>query len=104
MKGNQALTSLLNCVVDVILSDTVYFHGTLIGYDKHLNLVIRNCDEIRIVDGQTQSEHHGLIIMRGSFVKVAASQQTPPDRPKPQGLSRFETGVGTVKPFSRGYD
>ncbi|KAK8900418.1 hypothetical protein M9Y10_002745 [Tritrichomonas musculus] len=105
MEANQALlTRLLNGTVDVKLSDTNYFHGILIGYDKHLNIVLKDCDEIQIIDGQTYQEHRGLMIIRGINVKLVHADQLPPPPIQNKKSTLIQTGVGTVKPFTRGYD
>lgn len=105
MEANQALlTRLLNGRVDVKLSDTRYFHGLLIGYDKHLNIVLKDCDEVQIIDGKTISEHLGLMVIRGINVKIVGADQLPPPPIQHKHSTLIQRGIGTVKPFTRGYD
>ena len=104
MEINQALlTRLLNGTVDVFLSETRYFHGVLIGYDKHLNIVLKDCSEIEISDGQRISKPRGLLVIRGINVKVVGADQLPPPPIVNKGSSIIQYGIGTVKPFTRGY-
>lgn len=105
METNQALlTRLLNGMVDVKLSDTIHFRGMLIGYDKHLNIVLKDCDEIQNIDGKTFSEHRGLMVIRGINVKIVGADQLPPLPIQNKHSSLIQRGIGTVKPFTRGYD
>ena len=97
--GAAKLKQLLQATVVVRLSEVRMFEGVLIGYDKHLNVVLKECWECRIIDGQLRKEPRGLIVLRGINVETIESVYIPPTRSS--GANFFQTGVGSTAPFQR---
>ncbi len=65
VKPLSILSKALNTSVRVELHGGVEFRGILDGYDPHLNLVLRNAEEIR--DGKTVRTSE-LLVVRGDNV------------------------------------
>lgn len=105
-KGGK-LAQVVNYRVKVTLNDTRNFTGTLLAFDKHMNLVLAECEEFRRVkskksgkaadDGDMEDEEEemkrtlGLVILRGETIvslqvigaPTAAPEQTGPVRRTP---------------------
>ena len=71
---------LLNSRVKVTLQDGRVFIGQLLAHDKHLNLVLADCEEFRLLKrggstGESERRTLGMIVLRGEEV-VSVSQET----------------------------
>ena len=100
---SQKLNRLINGYVYVYISENRYFLGKFLCYDEHLNLVLSECEEFKKIEGFEQKRTHGLITIRGSnIISIEASSIPPLDRNN-QSNNMFQTGIGTIKPFGRGY-
>lgn len=71
---------LLNSRVKVTLQDGRVFIGQLLAHDKHLNFVLADCEEFRLLrrganNGDSERRTLGLIVLRGEEV-VSVSQET----------------------------
>ena len=69
---------LLNSRVKVTLQDGRVFIGQLLAHDKHLNFVLADCEEFRLLKrtgGGTERRTLGMIVLRGEEV-VSVSQET----------------------------
>lgn len=69
---------LLNSRVKVTLQDGRVFIGQLLSHDKHLNFVLADCEEFRLLKrggGATERRTLGMIVLRGEEV-VSVSQET----------------------------
>ena len=70
---------LLNSRVKVTLQDGRVFIGQLLAHDKHLNFVLADCEEFRLLkkrgNGDSERRNLGLIVLRGEEV-VSVSQET----------------------------
>lgn len=68
------LLQMINCRVKVILTDGKYMIGQLLAYDKHMNLVIDDCEEFRNTKSKTKENSKelrrslGLVVIRGENV------------------------------------
>lgn len=71
---------LLNSRVKVTLQDGRVFIGQLLAHDKHLNFVLADCEEFRLLrkggsTGQSERRSLGMIVLRGEEI-VSVSQET----------------------------
>lgn len=85
---------LLNSRVKVTLQDGRVFIGQLLAHDKHLNFVLADCEEFRLLKRGDQSERRtlGLIVLRGEEV-VSVSQETGAP---PRGGNKARIPVATA--------
>jgi len=69
-KPLKVLHASLNKRVMVELRSGRGYHGTLDGYDvPHMNLVIKNADEI--VNGESQTKHSTIILRGDNIIYVS---------------------------------
>lgn len=71
---------LLNSRVKVTLQDGRVFIGQLLAHDKHLNIVLADCEEFRLLKrgnktGESERRTLGMIVLRGEEV-VSINQET----------------------------
>jgi small nuclear ribonucleoprotein (snRNP)-like protein len=83
------MLSLINWRLKVTLNDGRQLVGQMLAYDKHMNLVLAECEEFRHVRAKTRAEDTGerpeqeikrtlgLVILRGEIV-VSLSVEGPP--------------------------
>ncbi|KAI8870142.1 Sm-like ribonucleoprotein, partial [Ramicandelaber brevisporus] len=82
------MTSLLNCIVQVILNDTRIMTGQLLAFDRHMNLVIADTQESRVTKAGAARQRAaaangevkrtlGMIILRGEHI-VSLTVISPP--------------------------
>lgn len=91
----------------VTLSDTRSLVGTLMAFDKHLNVVLGDTEEFRRAREEgapAQKRSLGLVLLRGGTV-VSISAEAPP-APKSRAQQAAERaaagGPGVARPAGRG--
>ena len=68
------LAKFLNHRVSVSVSDHRYFVGQMLGFDSHSNVVLKDCEEFRVLKKRKAGEQRetkrniGLMILRGDSV------------------------------------
>ncbi|SBT72400.1 small nuclear ribonucleoprotein-associated protein B, putative [Plasmodium malariae] len=82
MGKNSRLETWLQYRVRVTISDTRYFVGTFLSYDRHMNLVLVDTEEFRKVKSQENSFKEikrvvGLILIRGENVVSFTAERAP---------------------------
>jgi small nuclear ribonucleoprotein B and B' len=103
------MLQLLNYRLKLTLADGRVFIGQMIGFDRHMNLVIADCEEYRTIkrkSGESVEEKRalGLIVLRGAQV-VSMSVESPP--PVGDSMSRqpaapnLMAGMGIARPGMR---
>ncbi|BGP19546.1 hypothetical protein JCM10213_000146 [Rhodosporidiobolus nylandii] len=114
-KGGK-LTAIINYRVRVVLNDSRALVGQLLAFDKHMNLVLAECDEFRRVKRKTapkakedQDEDAeedemkrtlGLVILRGETIVTLSVEGPPPVQD--DKLTGLAPGPGTAAPAGRG--
>ncbi|PIA19453.1 hypothetical protein COEREDRAFT_78809 [Coemansia reversa NRRL 1564] len=109
------MMSLINHRLRLTLADTRIVAGQMLAFDKHMNLVLSDCEEFRTIKAKSKTQGTknkmqqikrtlGLVILRGESV-VSISVEGPP--PTPVGASRHSkgtlpTGPGVGRPAGRG--
>ncbi|KAJ2537433.1 Small nuclear ribonucleoprotein-associated protein B [Coemansia sp. RSA 1933] len=107
------MMSHLNYRLRLTLADTRVMTGQMLAFDKHMNLVLADCEEFRTVKAKTQDKKNktqqmkrtlGLVILRGESI-TSISVDGPP--PVPSGGSQqakgaLSAGPGIGRPAGRG--
>lgn len=111
MSKTSKLFQYLNHRMRVIIQDSRTLVGKFMAFDKHMNLVLGDCEEYRriIPKGKKgvekiQKRMLGLVILRGENV-VSMTVEAPPSVSDSRltSLNKSQpTGQGTSKPGSRG--
>ncbi|GAA5840461.1 hypothetical protein JCM3766R1_000295 [Sporobolomyces carnicolor] len=118
-KGGK-LTAIINYRVRVTLNDSRALVGQLLAFDKHMNLVLAECDEFRSIKrkggaGQKQDKDAaadddeedemkrtlGLVILRGETI-VSLSPESPPPANDDLRALGLNPGPGFGAPAGRG--
>lgn len=112
---NSKMMSLLNYRLRLTITDARVITGQMLAFDKHMNLVLADCEEFRTIKPKkagTKSKAQqikrtlGLVILRGENV-ISISVDGPP--PVPAGSadhtarkSALAPGPGVGRPANRG--
>ncbi|CAD8124802.1 unnamed protein product [Paramecium sonneborni] len=88
--------------VRITLGDGRMLVGTFLAFDKHLNVILSECEEYRI---RKQGIHEietkrtlGMIIVRGDNIISLSAEAPPHQPPKKQEL---QPGPGKAQPITR---
>ena len=85
-KGNKFL-QWINYRVRVTIQDSRMLLGTFVAYDKHMNLILADTEELRIIKSRKPGEPYreqkrtlGLVLLRGDSI-ISMSAESAPPRP-----------------------
>eukprot|EP01025_Chloroclados_australasicus_P048633 TRINITY_DN5518_c0_g1_i2.p2 TRINITY_DN5518_c0_g1~~TRINITY_DN5518_c0_g1_i2.p2 ORF type:complete len:254 (-),score=42.89 TRINITY_DN5518_c0_g1_i2:1106-1867(-) len=93
----------------VTLSDNRQMVGKFMAFDRHMNLVLGDCEEFRKVGGrkdQPEREERrvlGLVLVRGEeVISITLEGPPPPEETRPLRSQMAAAGPGSGKPMGRG--
>ncbi|KAF7731548.1 hypothetical protein EC973_009312 [Apophysomyces ossiformis] len=108
------MTNIINYRLRVTLSDSRTLTGQMLAFDKHMNLVLADCEEFRKIkpkgkktENQNELEQKrtlGLVILRGETIVSMSIDGPPPptaDDARSRGMSLL-SGPGLGRPAGRG--
>lgn len=90
----------VNWRMRIQISETRTLLGTFMAYDKHMNLVLGDCEEFRKIRGKdkegTREEKRmlGLVLLRGENVISLCADAPPPPAPRAQLAAGVAPGAG----------
>ncbi|KAH8556474.1 hypothetical protein BGW37DRAFT_417211 [Umbelopsis sp. PMI_123] len=111
---NSKMMNIINYRLRITLADSRVLTGQMLAFDKHMNLVLADCEEFRRVkskgkvpEGQPEQEEKrtlGLVILRGeTIVSMSIDGPPPPStEDKSSRASQLMTGPGVGRPAGRG--
>ncbi|KAJ2399240.1 Small nuclear ribonucleoprotein-associated protein B [Coemansia sp. RSA 2559] len=107
------MMSILNYRLRLTLADTRVMTGQMLAFDKHMNLVLADSEEFRVIKAKTQDKKNktqqikrtlGLVILRGESI-ISISVDGPPPAPSggfQQAKGSLAAGPGVGRPAGRG--
>ncbi|KAG0263599.1 hypothetical protein BG011_008543 [Mortierella polycephala] len=104
------MMNLINFRLRITLSDSRVLTGQMLAFDKHMNLVLADCEEFRRIKskaGKPEREEKrtlGLVILRGEIIVSLSVDGPPPPSADDQKarLSQLSAGSGVAAPAGRG--
>ncbi|EAN32645.1 LSM domain protein [Theileria parva strain Muguga] len=99
---NTRMQHWLQYNVRVTLKDNRKFVGTLVAYDKYMNLVLSDCEEFRMTLGKDKNRTEvkrtlGFVLLRGENI-VSFTAKSPVNVPQ----LGYPMGPGKATPAGRG--
>ncbi|OZJ04528.1 hypothetical protein BZG36_03985 [Bifiguratus adelaidae] len=109
---NSKMLNLINYRLRITLADSRILTGQMLAFDKHMNLVLADCEEFRKIkpkagskgDAGEEKRTLGLVILRGETVVSLSVDGPPPpsiDDSKMRG-AQLPGGPGIGRPAGRG--
>ncbi|KAI9313784.1 hypothetical protein BX666DRAFT_2055769 [Dichotomocladium elegans] len=113
MSKGSKMMNLINYRLRITLSDSRTLTGQMMAFDKHMNLVLADCEEFRKIKPKTKKSDQdeleqkrtlGLIILRGETIVSISVDGPPPPQANESKLrgSAMAAGMGIGRPAGRG--
>jgi len=85
------------------MTDSRTFVGIFKAFDKHMNVILSDCEEFRRVRGKEEKRSMGLVLLRGETIVTMTLEGPPPSEEGPRvHLSGSSPGPGSSRPAGRG--
>ena len=108
MAGKSSkMMNYINYRMRVTIQDSRHLIGTFMAFDKHMNLVLGDCEEVRTIKkkgnkpAREERRTLGLVLLRGETI-VSLAVESPPVPSKRANLQRQANQPGMVQSMSRG--
>eukprot|EP00922_Rhytidocystis_sp_ex-Travisia-forbesii_P025833 GHVS01037900.1.p2 GENE.GHVS01037900.1~~GHVS01037900.1.p2 ORF type:complete len:130 (+),score=14.27 GHVS01037900.1:57-446(+) len=104
---NTRMQQWINYRVRVTIQDTRMLVGTLMAFDRHMNVVLADCEEFRKIRPKGSSEEKeikrtlGFLMLRGENIISLTAEAPPPNEPRRMGEGPL-AGAGRGMPAGRG--
>ncbi|EGF83840.1 hypothetical protein BATDEDRAFT_8283, partial [Batrachochytrium dendrobatidis JAM81] len=109
LSKNSRILQLLNHRLKITIQDGRTFIGQMLAFDKHMNLVLSECEEFRKIRPKTKSQQEreekrslGLVILRGETIISLSVEAPPPTAEDPKKSSAALGGPGVARGAGRG--
>jgi len=109
MGKSAKMLQFINYRMRVTISDSRTLIGTFMAFDKHMNIILGDCEEFRkiTVKGKVKEEREekrtlGLVIIRGEQVVSLSVEGPPPIVESRIGPIPPPAGPGMARPMGRG--
>ncbi|KAG0301159.1 hypothetical protein BGZ98_008582 [Dissophora globulifera] len=110
------MMNLINFRLRITLSDSRVLTGQMLAFDKHMNMVLADCEEFRKVKSKAATKGAsvpaereekrtlGLVILRGEIIVSMSVDGPPPPSADDQRtrMSQLSIGSGVAAPAGRG--
>ncbi|KAI9247833.1 hypothetical protein BY458DRAFT_526911 [Sporodiniella umbellata] len=106
--STSKMANLVNYRLRVTLSDSRLLTGQMLAFDKHMNLVLADCEEFRRIKSKSSTEQEmkrtlGLIILRGeTIISISIDGPPPPSSDSRARGASLLAGTGIGRPMGRG--
>ncbi len=108
MSGKSSkMMNYINYRMRVTVQDSRHLIGTFMAFDKHMNLVLGDCEEVRVIKkkgskpAREERRTLGLVLLRGESI-VSLAVEGPPVPSKRASLQKQANQPGSVQSISRG--